>query len=323
MPALYSDISGHLEFFNLSSSDLKEHKNQDNTDAFIIMVEDLEDLNRASLASEAAAAAAFNDDNCRDTMATGSSSSVPMRCGSLDSCLSRDQFLISMVNEFLNDADDTVMDEPSSAGKTNTPLNIVEYMEEPNQNEVESLIDFHHIKDLQTSPTRHHEDNNTPPPIEIVMPPCGDSPPSLFVNMAPSLPVTTNVISFSNSSSTSSSLASVPVMATTSKNTTSLTSTTTSATTTTTTTNFSSSSTPKLLLTDRSHESSTEMPTILLTIKNNENLTANMREISYQRFGRINRNLPAEVHNFRCHLCAFSCKRKELLLQHFRERHPT
>ncbi|XP_019892360.1 uncharacterized protein LOC109612612 [Musca domestica] len=306
MPALYSDISGHLEFFNLTSNSLKENKTQDNTDAFIVMVEDLADLNRASLASEVAAPVGFND-------APSTSHVGPMRCASLDSCLSRDQFLISMVNEFLNDGDDTVMDE-SSTGPKSTPLNIVEYMEESNQNEVESLMDFHHIKELQAdamvSPPRNED--NTTSPIEIVMP-C-DSPPSLFVNM-PALQTviaTPSTVSFPNSS-TSVTKSSTPISTTSSTAT--PTAAKTSSTTTKTTTSSKSST---LMVPDRSHEP----PTILLNLKN-DTIPTNLREISYQRFGRINRNLPAEVHNFRCHLCAFSCKRKELLLQHFRERHPT
>lgn len=55
----------------------------------------------------------------------------------------------------------------------------------------------------------------------------------------------------------------------------------------------------------------------------NQNLPSNVKEISYQRFGRFNTNLPAEVHNFKCHLCAFSCAWKEVLLQHFQDKHPT
>lgn len=247
------------------------------------MVDDLRELDHTSLASPSPPAPPpphpFSATITANQVAhaTGvshshspSSSSVPMRCPSLDSCHSRDQFLISMVNEFLNDTNDAAaaMDETSIAKSSS--LNIVEYMEQPHATEVESLMDFHHIKELQEATCN---EDNTATTSAIVLPSSPSS--SLFANL-------------------------------------------TTAGTSGTTTTSNNASAPALVITPES----TEMPTILLTIQN-ENLPTNVREISYQRFGRINRNLPPEVHNFKCHLCAFSCKRKELLLQHFQEKHPT
>ncbi|KAM7341704.1 uncharacterized protein ACRADG_009389 [Cochliomyia hominivorax] len=78
----------------------------------------------------------------------------------------------------------------------------------------------------------------------------------------------------------------------------------------------------KLHKNDLTTESTRSMNSLLLNPLN-ENLPTNVKEISYQRFGRFNTNLPAEVHNFKCHLCAFSCAWKEVLLQHFQDKHPT
>lgn len=42
--------------------------------------------------------------------------------------------------------------------------------------------------------------------------------------------------------------------------------------------------------------------------------------VSYQRFGRIDKKNIANP--FKCHLCGFSCRFKESLLEHFRQTHP-
>lgn len=148
----------------------------------------------------------------------------------LDSCQSPDQFFVSMVNEFLND--DTV----DEVAKT-SPLDI-ECLDRPESVEVGSLINFHHIKELNaaTSSTVTGVSTNHQEVLEMA-------------------------------------------------------------------------------------EASQEMNCMLYSI--NDNLPANAKEISYQRFGRFNANLPAEVHNFKCHLCSFSCTWKEVLLQHFQDKHPT
>ncbi|KAL9918674.1 uncharacterized protein ACN427_000892 [Glossina fuscipes fuscipes] len=77
-------------------------------------------------------------------------------------------------------------------------------------------------------------------------------------------------------------------------------------------------------------ETSSTNSSSLLTLSSANSLTthlvdlpSNVKEISYQRFGRLNRNLSAEVHNFKCHLCPFSCSFKEMLLEHFQRKHPT
>ena len=81
-------------------------------------------------------------------------------------------------------------------------------------------------------------------------------------------------------------------------------------------------SSTSFLISELTDDCGREMNSILLH-NINENLPRNAKEISYQRFGRFNTNLPAEVHNFKCHLCAFSCAHKEILLQHFQDKHPT
>lgn len=43
--------------------------------------------------------------------------------------------------------------------------------------------------------------------------------------------------------------------------------------------------------------------------------------VSYQRFGRANAKILANP-SFKCHLCGFSCRFKETLLQHFDKAHP-
>uniref|UniRef100_A0A1I8PHU4 C2H2-type domain-containing protein n=1 Tax=Stomoxys calcitrans TaxID=35570 RepID=A0A1I8PHU4_STOCA len=266
MPALYSDISDHLEFFNLSD-DLKENENEkQNANAFIIMVDELRELDHGTLTSPPHP---FGNETASASRVA--SEPAPMRCPSLDSCHSRDQFLISMVNEFLNDTDDTVIEE--STVTKSSPLNI-EYMPE-HQSEVESLMDFHHIKELQAN-------------SDVITSP----------HATEDMGVSTVVVPTSSLSSPLFTLATAP------------------------------STSSRSLLTNE--HASTEMPTLLLTVRKDTTTSpnvistaTNMREISYQRFGRLNRNLPAEVHNFKCHLCAFSCKRKELLLQHFQDKHPT
>ncbi|XP_075169649.1 uncharacterized protein LOC142241738 isoform X2 [Haematobia irritans] len=248
---------------------MKENK-KENSDTFIILVDDLRELDPGTLSSPPPHP--FRDNVSPSRISPGpSSSTAPIRCPSLDSCHSRDQFLISMVNEFLNDADDTVIDETTV---TKSPSLNMEYMEEP-QTEVESLIDFHHIKDLPTN-TIASPPPPPPTPPQVSATRMADHNPETVVVPSTTLPST--LLTLSPSCSTTSGISLV--------------------------------------------NESSEMPTILLTLKS-PNTTPNMREISYQRFGRINRNLPAEVHNFKCHLCAFSCKRKELLLQHFQDKHPT
>ncbi|XP_065366951.1 uncharacterized protein LOC135959804 [Calliphora vicina] len=208
MLALYSDISDQLKF-------------GDND--FIIM----DELNEISSALTSTSHLSVENE----------------RCTRLDSCQSPDQFFVNMVNEFLNDDTTTLPDETSKT----SPLNI-EYLEEPSDNGVESLINFHCLNK------------------------------------------TTKIVASTSSSSSVSPAA-----------------------TTTTTGAFRINE----LTDDTKNINSLLLPNL------NENLPRNVKEICYQRFGRFNTNLPAEVHNFKCHLCAFSCAWKEILLQHFQDKHPT
>lgn len=42
--------------------------------------------------------------------------------------------------------------------------------------------------------------------------------------------------------------------------------------------------------------------------------------VSYQRFGRVNKE--QSTFPFKCHLCGFSCRYKQSLLDHFQQNHP-
>lgn len=186
------------------------------------------------------------------------------RCSRLNSCQSPDQFFINMVNEFLNDDTTTAADD---VVKT-TPLNI-EYLEEPADAAVASLLDFDRLKTSANS-------SNKPTSSSLSSSSASSSSPS-----SDSTPV-----------SPQSQMSSSPAVS------------------------CSSASTALV------NEDTRSVNPLLLT-RLSDNLPRNVKEISYQRFGRFNTNLPAEVHNFKCHLCAFSCAWKEILLQHFQEKHPT
>ncbi|XP_037811816.1 uncharacterized protein LOC119603729 [Lucilia sericata] len=234
MLALYSDISDHLQLLILTTT--ADNQQTPSNHDFIIM----DDINAISNALNHTTA----------THLTNEEHDEHEHCTRLDSCQSPDQFFISMVNEFLNDDTTTLPDETAKT----SPL-AIEYLEEPNETVVESLINFHCL-------TKNSEINN------------------------------------SSNSSTSSS------------------------TSTTAITPVSTISSATGFRINKLTDDTRNMNSLLLS-NLNDNLPDNVKEISYQRFGRFNTNLPAEVHNFKCHLCAFSCALKEVLLQHFQDKHPT